>query len=134
MSIKAFISFLGVQSPAYTTYLKIFGGSKFVGEDQLGNKYYRAKPRKGYKKERRWIIYKDGAEASMIPAEWHGWLHHQSDDNPSETGESYRRSWQKPHKPNMTGTSKAYKPSGHVLSNNKRDAVTGDYEAWTPNK
>lgn len=104
-----------------------------VGEDQLGNKYYAAAPRKGYKRERRWVMYKGAPEASSVPPEWHGWLHHQSDVIPSEDNESYRREWQAPHKPNMTGTNAAYHPPGHILEGGKRDSATGDYEAWKPN-
>ena len=51
---------------------------------------------------------------------------------PIENPESFRRNWQKPHRPNMTGTSEAYRPPGHISSGQKRDAATGDYEAWSP--
>ena len=77
-------------------------------------------------------MYKETPEASNVPPEWHGWLHHQTDIAPSEHGESYRRPWQKPHLPNMTGSLAAYRPPGHVLEGGKRDKATGDYEAWTP--
>lgn len=75
-------------------------------------------------------MYKGAPEASSVPPEWHGWLHHQTDEVPSE--EAFRRPWQKPHKPNMTGTSGAYHPPGHILEGGKRSKGTGDYEAWTP--
>ena len=130
--MKALGKLLGVHSPVYTSLQKILGGGKFVGEDSLGNKYYRAKARKGYHRERRWVHYKDAPEASLVPPEWHGWLHHQSDVVPSEAETSYRRSWQKQHRPNMTGTTGAYRPPGHILAGDKRDKATGDYEAWTP--
>lgn len=125
-------SFLGVMSPVHITAVTLFSGSKRIGADEYGNKYYRAKPRKGYKKERRWVIYKGAPEASKVPPEWHGWLHHQSDVVPSESALSFRRSWQKPHQPNMTGTAQAYRPPGHILEGGKRDKATGDYEAWQP--
>lgn len=102
-----------------------------VGIDALGNKYYRAKPRRGSTRERRWVMYKGAPEASMVPPEWHGWLHHQTDVVPSETN-PLRRPWQKPHQPNMTGTAGAYLPPGHVLKGNKRADATGDYHAWQP--
>lgn len=126
-----FFSFLGVLSPAHINLFTMRKGGKPVGEDQLGNKYYRANPRKGYKRERRWVMYKGAPEASSVPPEWHGWLHHQTDVIPSE-GESYRREWQAPHKPNLTGTKQAYRPPGHILEGGKRDKATGDYEAWKP--
>lgn len=103
---------------------------KKVGVDALGNVYYRAAPRRGTKRERRWVIYKDQTEASLVPPEWHGWLHHQTDVIPSDDNR-YRKPWQKPHKPNMTGTDKAYAPPG---LRGARPAATGDYTAWTPGR
>lgn len=124
--------FLGVMSPAHINFVTFRSGGKPVGEDQFGNKYYTAKPRAGYKRERRWVMYKGAPDASSVPPEWHGWLHHQSDVVPDGELESFRRSWQKPHQPNLTGTDQAYHPPGHILEGGKRDAATGDYEAWKP--
>jgi len=121
-------------SPAHIVWVTLTSGSKFVGRDQEGNRYYRAKPRKGYKRERRWALYKGAPDASRVPPEWHGWLHHQTDAIPSNDAPSFRRSWQKPPKPNMTGTMGAYRPPGHVLKGGQRDKATGDYEAWRPNE
>lgn len=104
-----------------------------MGEDMFGNKYYTAKPRPGYKRDRRWVMYKGAPDASKVPPEWHGWLHHQTDDFPSNDAESYRRPWQQPHAPNLTGTNQAYRPPGHILEGGQRDKATGDYEAWSPN-
>ena len=126
--------FLGVLSPAHITLFKWTSGGKFMGKDQCGNKYYQAKPRPGYKLPRRWVMYKGRPEASNVPPEWHGWLHHQTNDVPSENAPSYRREWQKPHRPNLTGTTAAYRPKGHALTGGQRDKATGDYEAWNPNK
>lgn len=123
---------LGSMSPVHIHFVTIVTGAKRVGSDALGNAYYRAKPRKGYKLDRRWVIYKGDPEASMVPPEWHGWLHHQTDLVPDSNAPSFRRVWQKPHQPNMTGTALAYRPPGHVLSGGKRDAASGDYEAWKP--
>lgn len=124
------LKFLGVLSPAHINLFTALKGGEKVGEDTLGNTYYRAKPRKGYKRERRWVIYDGAPEASKVPPEWHGWLHHQNDDIPSDKG--FRRTWQKPHQPNMTGTNHAYRPPGHILEGGQRDKATGDYEAWQP--
>lgn len=123
---------LGSMSPAHIHFVTLVTGASRVGSDALGNVYYRTKPRKGYKLDRRWVIYKGEPEASMVPPEWHGWLHHQTDTVPDGTAPSFRRLWQKPHQPNMTGTTLAYRPPGHVLSGGKRDAASGDYEAWKP--
>jgi NADH:ubiquinone oxidoreductase subunit len=123
---------LGPHSPAYTASVNFFSWKKFIGEDGYGNKYYSAAPRKGYKHDRRWVIYKGEAEPSRVPPEWHGWLHHQTDLVPSQSKTSYRRSWQKPHKPNLTGTTGAYRPQGHLLQGGKRASASADYEAWDP--
>ena len=101
-----------------------------VGEDEFGNVYYQG----GTDSEgrtRRWVIYKDLSEASLVPPGWHGWLHHRVDVAPSE--ENYQpREWQKPHQPNLTGTAAAYRPMGSLSRPGDRPKVTGDYDAWTP--
>lgn len=124
--------FLGVLSPVHMSMVKIFTRTKFVGSDSCGNKYYSAKPRKGYSRERRWVMYKGAAEATKIQPEWHGWIHHQTDNIPSSETQSFRRKWQKPHRPNLTGTHEAYLPSGHLLKGGERAKTTGDYKAWSP--
>lgn len=124
---------LGVLSPVYMSIHNILSPrKKKVGMDQCGNVYYEAPPRKGYKLARRWVMYKGAPEASSVPAEWHGWLHHQTDAVPSSDTPSYRRSWQKPHQENLTGTTAAYRPAGHVLQGGRREKATGDYQPWTP--
>jgi NADH:ubiquinone oxidoreductase subunit len=58
-------------------------------------------------------------------------MHYRTDVPPSL--ETYAaREWQKPHKPNMTGTPLAYHPKGSLASTGERPRVTGDYDAWTP--
>lgn len=128
-----FFSFLGVLSPAHISLFTWTYRGKKVGTDSLGNTYYEGKPRPGYKNTRRWVMYKGAPEASKVPPEWHGWLHHQTDAVPGE-GQSFRRKWQKPHKPNMTGTNETYRPPGHVLQGGNRAKAAGDYEAWTPSE
>jgi NADH:ubiquinone oxidoreductase subunit len=103
---------------------------EFVGEDDQGNRYYRAKP--GAKKpNRRWVVYNGYPEPSRIPAGWHGWMHYRTDVPPTE--QEYKGwSWQEPHEPNLTGTPLAYRPDGSLLNKGERPKVTGDYEAWSP--
>jgi len=125
-------SFLGVLSPVHMGVTKIFSRTKYIGVDSFGNKYYTAKPMKGYKRERRWVMYNGAPEASKIPPEWHGWMHHQSDVVPSSDEQGFRRKWQKPHTQNLTGTQEAYRPPGHLLKGGERAKATGDYEAWSP--
>ena len=111
------------------TMLKTWLTGKLVGEDQFGNRYYRAAPRKGYTRERRWVVYRGMAEASKVPPERHSWLHYTTD---SPIDMSHRRAWQKEHVPNLTGTRAAYRPPGSALTPERRPRVTGDYEAWSP--
>lgn len=126
------LSFLGTLSPAHINFVTFFSGAKRVGSDTLGNVYYKAKPRAGYKRERRWVMYAGVPEASSVPPEWHGWLHYQTDIIPAEDTLSYRRTWQKPPQKNKTGTAEAYRPAGHILGEGRTHKVTGDYEAWRP--
>lgn len=105
---------------------------ELVGKDSFGNQYYREKGSESLK-ERRWIIYKGLAEASKIPAEWHGWLHHTFKMPPAiETIQ--RWSWEKKHLPNLSGTSYAYQPLGHFFSGGKRKPVGSDYMPWQPHE
>jgi NADH:ubiquinone oxidoreductase subunit len=96
-----------------------------VGTDEHGNIYYRGKD------DRRMVIYNGPAEPTMIPPGWHAWMHHRTDLLPDEQG--YKpRPWEKPHVPNLTGTSQAYRPDGSLLKSGERPRVTGDYDAWSP--
>ncbi|HVW58338.1 MAG TPA: NADH:ubiquinone oxidoreductase subunit NDUFA12 [Rhizobiaceae bacterium] len=103
---------------------------KRVGEDEFGNVYYEGTT-DSEGRTRRWVIYKGYSEASDIPPGWHGWIHHRVDVPPTE--ENYKpREWQKPHLPNLTGTTAAYRPKGSILGQSRRPRVDGDYDAWTP--
>lgn len=95
-----------------------------VGEDAEGNKFYRSRDGK-----RRWVIYNGEAEASRVSPEWHGWLHHTWDQPPTEAPLA-KKTWEKPHQENLTGTAAAYAPSGSIRQTNPADR--SDYEAWTP--
>jgi len=102
-----------------------------IGSDSVGNRYYRERRRPTSRRERRWVLFRGRAEASTVPPQWHAWLHHTSDATPDDS-EIARRSWQKNHLPNQTGTAAAYRPPGHVLKGGKRAPATGDYEPWEP--
>src|SRR5688572_1266752 len=106
-------------------------GAKHAGTDSMGNDYYVAKPKRGQKRERRFVLYAHAPDASSVPAEWHGWLHHQTDHVPPAQN-PLRRFWQKPHQASQTGSANAYVPPGHAARGGQRDAATGDYESWTP--
>jgi len=105
---------------------------EFVGDDEFGNRYYRQVNGVGpLGVPRRWVVYKDLAEATLVTPDWHGWLHYTEDEPP--TSENYQpKPWQQAHRPNYTGTSQAYRPQGSTLSTGKRPAATGDYDAWKP--
>jgi NADH:ubiquinone oxidoreductase subunit len=129
--MKFLDNIISVLSPL-SFLLSVWRRGHFVGVDQIGNRYFRAAPRQGYKREQRWVVYKNEADASAIPPEWHGWMHHQSDVIPTAGNLSYRQDWQKPHRPNLTGSDLAYRPPGHQLSGGVRAKATGDYQPWKP--
>lgn len=131
--MKFIRNLLAVLSPV-SFLLTVWRKGEFVGEDQIGNKYYRADPRKGYRHEQRWVLYAGEPAADKVPPEWHGWLHHQTDVVPSANGASYRQAWQLPARPNLTGTDLAYRPPGHQLKGGKRPSATGDYTPWSPER
>ena len=64
-----------------------------------------------------------------MPPEWHAWLHYTTD---SPLVEVNRKSWEKPHLPNLTGTPLSYHPRGSVLLGGHRRPATDDYEPWIP--
>jgi len=97
---------------------------QLVGEDEQGNRYYQTADGK-----RRWVIYAGESEASRVPPDWHGWLHHTYDEPPSRKPLPHKP-WEKPHLPNLTGTGRAYHPPGSVL--NPHPVRRDDYEAWRP--
>ena len=104
---------------------------ELVGTDEYGNRYYRTKrgridPTLGF--ERRWVIYKGLAEASTIGPAWHGWMHH-TVDTPPTLEKVTPMPWWKPHRPNLTGTPAAYRPTGSTLAQNRRPKATGRLQA-----
>lgn len=100
-----------------------------VGTDQTGNRYYEEKRARRGLRARRWVMYNGEAEATKVPSEWSSWLQFVTDAPiPLEK----RRSWQKPHQPNLTGTAESYRPPGHDYKGGHRATATGDYQSWTP--
>lgn len=105
-----------------------FKGRK-VGTDRHGNLYFESrKVVPGFNHTRRWVVYAGKPEATNVPPEWHGWLHHAT----PLLDENRRYPWQLDHQPNMTGTALAYRPPGHDYKGGERPNTAGDYEAWTP--
>lgn len=95
-----------------------------IGQDEQGNVYYQSGGGK-----RRWVIYNGEAEASRVPAEWHGWLHHTYKLPPTQDPLA-RKAWERPHHENLTGTPGAYRPAGSLY--NAEPAARRDYDAWQP--
>lgn len=98
---------------------------KKVGEDQAGNRFYTTRDGK-----KRWVIFNGEAEASRVDPDWHGWLHHTFDAPPTEAPLPHK-SWEMPHRPNLTGTAAAYAPAGS-LRKGEASAAPQSYEAWKP--
>ena len=105
--------------------------ASFVGDDELGNRYYEEKKPSIEGRKRRYVTYKGLAEPSKVPPDWHGWLHYTFDEPPT-VQPLHRQAWETEHQPNMTGTLYAYKPKGSLDSGGERAKSVGDYEAWSP--
>ena len=95
-----------------------------VGDDESGNVFYTSK--NGLK---RWVIFNGEAEASLVSPDWHGWLHHTWDDLPTDNP-LVKKSWEKRHQENLTGTIEAYAPAGSIRKNTPKPR--SDYESWKP--
>ena len=100
------------------TRIKTIFFGKFVGVDEFGNKYYQNK------KGKRWVIYSGEIDASKIPIEWYSWMHFMS-NKIEEKHQLEKFDWQKPHKPNLTGTESAYYPN-----KNTKDEIKKKYKSW----
>ena len=86
----------------FGTFFKNIIFWKYVGSDDLGNKYYQSK------KNERWVIYSKNIEATKITADWYLWIHHTIDKIPDKNDTKYK--WQKKHLENQTGTENSFKP------------------------
>ncbi|MFV0385182.1 NADH:ubiquinone oxidoreductase subunit NDUFA12 [Paracoccus sp. (in: a-proteobacteria)] len=111
-------------SETINTQFWTWRNGKKVGEDDAGNVFYESKDGK-----RRWVIYNGEMEASRITPEWHGWLHHTWAEPPTQDPLPHKP-WEKPHLPNLTGTTKAYHPDGSLYFPDP--AQRRDYDAWQP--
>jgi NADH:ubiquinone oxidoreductase subunit len=119
--------FVWWQNATPGTWLTTWWSGTAVGQDKYGNRYYQSRDGK-----RRWVIYAGTVEASRVPPEWHGWLHHTFAKPPTE--ESARaRPWEAEYEPNLTGTPLAHRPQGSLWREGRRPPATGDYEPWRPN-
>ena len=94
------------------TLISVKLSSDEVGRDAFGNRYYEERRARPGKPPRRYVRYNGITEASKVPADWHGWLHHTEATPPPEGG-YLQHDWQQDHQPNTTGTSPLkYCPTG----------------------
>ncbi len=105
--------------------------SDFIGEDDYGNRYFQDRKPSYEGRHRRYVIYKGIAEPSKVPADWHGLLHYTYDEPPTERPLE-RKSFEKDHTPNLSGTIFAYRPKGSLSREAERREADSDYQAWSP--
>uniref|UniRef100_Q5M9K5 NADH dehydrogenase [ubiquinone] 1 alpha subcomplex subunit 12 n=1 Tax=Mus musculus TaxID=10090 RepID=Q5M9K5_MOUSE len=88
-----------------------------VGEDKYGNKYY--EDNKQFFGRHRWVIYTTemngkntfwDVDGSMVPPEWHRWLHCMTDDPPTTNPPTARKFIWTNHKFNVSATPEQYVP------------------------
>ena len=128
--LKQFFSWWNGQT--WNTRFYTWRKGVLVGQDEMGNLYYKAKSAVPDSiPERRWVIYNGYAEASKVPPGWNGWLQHRSDVPPSQ--ENYvARDWQLPHQQNLSGSAAAYHPPGSIAVGGKPAPRPVVYQAWKP--
>lgn len=84
---------------------------KLVGVDKFGNKYYQNDFY--FYGRNRWVEYDRRVhleyDGSMVPAEWHNWLHYICDDPPT-LNPRVQYKWMIDHTENLTGSNKCYVP------------------------
>ncbi|PVV02215.1 hypothetical protein BB560_003342 [Smittium megazygosporum] len=116
MSLIRYIKFLSKNSPMEN--LRIIHRlddakwGKFVGKDEIGNKYYE-NPEERYVRYR-WYMPAFGvlkADSSQVPPGWSQWLHSVSDDTPETMKNTTPHYVWMPETnvPNLTGTKGAFK-------------------------
>ena len=91
----------------------------YVGQDELGNRYYKSK------KNERWVIYADNIEATKITSDWYLWIHHTINKIPEKKNITQKYLWQKDHLENQTGSKNSYKPTKI-----QKDNIKKKYESW----
>ncbi|KAL3161400.1 hypothetical protein ABBQ32_010290 [Trebouxia sp. C0010 RCD-2024] len=106
----------------------------FVGEDELGNRYYENKDNQAGR--HRWVVYKDlswptGQEATSVAPDWHGWLHSLYDVPPSQK-DFKRPIYSLKHTPNKSGQTERYLPKGSWFNPKKRNWTKVQF--WQPPK
>ena len=99
------------------TFLKTLFTGKYVGKDNLGNKYYKNN------KNERWVIYsKKLRQQKSLQIGIYGCIIQLTK---FQTKDKKKYSWQKEHAENKTGTKNSYKPIKI-----KKDTIKKKYETW----
>jgi NADH:ubiquinone oxidoreductase subunit len=116
-----------------TLGMRVFTAQRggLVGEDDEGNRYFEEKKAGPLGRKRRWVLYNGLAEASRVPPEWHGWLHYTVEVAPTEAPPLVKP-WEKPHRPNLSGTPGAYHPPGSLYRPPEQAPRQRAYEPWQP--
>jgi len=88
-----------------------------VGVDKYGNKYF--EDNRQFFGRHRWVIYTTEmngkrtlweVDGSMVPAEWHRWLHCMTDDPPTTHPPVAKKFLTDCHQINVSGSSQQYVP------------------------
>jgi len=109
-------------------YTRLFGTQ--VGSDTGGNRYFtERRPRDPRRRRRRWVLYAGPPDPTLVPPEWHAWLHYTTD---APLTDMAHHAWQRPVEGNRTGSPAAYLPVGHDRATGARGRADGDYESWIP--
>jgi NADH:ubiquinone oxidoreductase subunit len=116
----------------FGTWLKTLRRGTEVGRDGDGNRYYEdASGGSSNGFGRRWVVYAQDNDASRVPPEWHLWLHRTRLEPPSQVPLPVK-AWERPWRPNPTGSALAERPAGSLVAGGRRQASAADYRAWTP--
>jgi NADH:ubiquinone oxidoreductase subunit len=110
------------------TKLYVHFKCQLVGQDSYGNRYFEEKKISRGLYKRRFVIFKNNPEASLVPKLWHSWLHHSTDVIPEINASNQFTSQSKSHLPNLTGTVFAVTP----YPSKKNSDTNPDYSAWNP--
>jgi len=129
----------------YLSQIKTVQKGELKGVDEFGNQYYEDPATTPGR--HRWVVYggvwkRHHVDSSTVPAAWHPWLHHMTDETPIERPPHYPI-YALPHQPtamSQQGFAANYLPPGHMLSTRHTtfgktgkgasDALDGSYESW----
>lgn len=120
--LKRLVAWWDGQSIGTTIWTRRHGTK--VGEDDAGNVYYNNSD-----DSRRWVLYAGDNDASHVPPDWFGWLHHTYAKPPTEEPIAHK-AWEKPHHANLTGSAAAFARKGSLRRADVKPQT--DYEAWSP--